>query len=49
MSYTKNTNTIIKFNRKNKVSAVNVSVWKILWNYICWLLAGKPDGWNVYE
>ena len=34
---------IIIFNKKNKISAVNVSFWTILWNYICWVLAGKPD------
>ena len=38
---------IIIFDRKNTVSAVNVSIWKILWNYICWVLAGKPERWEA--
>ena len=42
MSYTKNTN-MIQFKRKNRVTAVDVSIRSILWNYICWVLAGKPD------
>ncbi len=37
----------IVFTKKNKVSAVNVSIWSILWNYICWVLAGKPERWEV--
>ena len=28
---------------KNKVTAINVSVWKILWEYMFWILGGKPD------
>jgi len=38
---------IIIFNRKNHITAVNVPLWKILMNYICWVLAGKPEGWQV--
>jgi len=46
MNYTKNTNTImvIKFNKKNKITAIDVSIWRIIWEYICWTLAGKPEG-----
>ena len=40
MKHKKNT---IVFTKKNKVSAVNVSIWVILWEYIWWVLAGKPD------
>ena len=38
---------MIKFKRKNLISATNVSLWKILWEYICWVLGGKPDGHKV--
>ena len=31
--------------RKNRVSCVDESVWTLLWNYICWTLAGKPNGY----
>ena len=34
---------IIFKKKNNRVCAVNVSIWSILWNYICWVLAGKPD------
>ena len=40
---------MIQFKRKNKITAVDVSIWKFLWNYICWVLAGKPDNWTVDE
>ena len=32
----------IMFKRKNKVTARNVTMWRIAWEYICWTLAGKP-------
>jgi len=34
----------IKFNKKNIISCQNVSIRRIVWEYICWTLAGKPDG-----
>ncbi len=37
----------ILFKRKNVVSAVDVSIWQVIWNYICWILAGKPERWEV--
>ena len=40
---------MIEFKRKNKITATDVSIWKILWNYICWVLAGKPEGWVVKD
>jgi len=40
---------MIKFKRKNLISSKDVSFWKIIWNYICWVLAGKPDGWEVTD
>ena len=33
----------IKF-KDNNVSCRNVPFRKIIWEYICWILAGKPDG-----
>ena len=32
---------------KNFITAVGVSMRTILWNYICWVLAGKPNNWRV--
>ena len=32
----------IQFERSNMVSCYNVSIWKVLYEYICWCLAGKP-------
>ena len=40
---------MIEFKRKNNITAVNVSIWKIIWNYMCWVLGGKPDKWQVKE
>ncbi len=40
---------MIKFKRKNLIIAVDVSIWKVLWNYIGWILAGKAYGWEVNE
>jgi hypothetical protein len=28
---------------KNSVTCVGVPFRKLVWNYICWLLAGKPE------
>ncbi len=40
----------ISFNRKNVVSCYNVSIWKVLYEYVCWVLAGKPTRYEqVYE
>ena len=36
-------NGMYKFKRKNLVSCVGVPIGKLIWNYICWLLAGKPE------
>jgi len=47
MSYTKNTK-MIKFKRKNLISAEDVSIYRILYEYLLWVLGGKPDG-HVYE
>ena len=30
------------FKEKNMVTCVGVPFRKLVWNYICWLLAGKP-------
>ena len=34
---------MIEFSKKNKVTAINVSIWRIMWEYIFWALGGKPD------
>tara|TARA_B100000287_G_scaffold399441_1_gene417719 strand:- start:87 stop:227 length:141 start_codon:yes stop_codon:yes gene_type:complete len=40
----------IRFKRKDKISCENIRFKTILWEYICWKLAGKPDGHYVgYE
>ena len=36
----------IKF-KDNTISCRNVSFAKIMWEYICWTLAGKPDNHSV--
>ena len=33
----------IVFSRKNRVSCSNVSMWRVLIEYIWWVLGGKPD------
>ena len=30
------------FHKKSFVSCSNISIWKVLWEYFCWFLAGKP-------
>ena len=32
----------LAFHRENFVSCSNISIWKILREYLCWVLAGKP-------
>ena len=34
---------MIEFSKKNKVTAINVSIWKIVKEYVWWTLGGKPD------
>ena len=34
---------MIEFKRKNKITAVNVSFWKVVREYIFWVLGVKPD------
>ena len=36
------TKPYIKLHSKNLVDCRNVSMWKVIWEYICWVLAGKP-------
>ena len=31
----------IKFKKKNLVSCVGCSIYKVIWEYFCWTLAGK--------
>jgi hypothetical protein len=35
--------TFLSFRRKNIVSCHNISFRMIIWEYICWILAGKPN------
>ena len=37
----------MKFNRKNLISSNGVSFRRIVWEYFCWALAGKPENWRV--
>ena len=38
---------MIQFKRKDLITAVDVSFRKIVWEYICWTLAGKPNNYFV--
>ena len=40
---------MIQFKRKNIVTAVDEKIWTILWEYICWVLAGRPEGHTTKE
>jgi hypothetical protein len=40
---------MIQFSNKNLVSCKNESIWKVLWEYICWTLAGKPNNHLIKE
>jgi len=31
------------FKKKNLISCVGIPFRTLVWNYICWFLAGKPD------
>ena len=33
----------MEFKRKNNISCIGVPIKTLLWNYICWVLAGKPN------
>ena len=35
------------FKRKNSISCESVPFKAILWNYLCWVLGGKPNNWKV--
>jgi hypothetical protein len=34
---------VINFRRKNRISCINVPMRTLMWEYICWVLAGKPE------
>ena len=38
---------MIQFKRKDIITATDVSFRKIAWEYICWILAGKPDNYII--
>ena len=33
----------LRFKKKSLVSCVGVPLSTIIWNYMCWALAGKPE------
>jgi hypothetical protein len=35
------------FKRKSNISCKEVPFKSLIWNYICWTLAGKPDKWRI--
>lgn len=35
--------SVLIFNRKNLITCINVSFYRLLYEYICWALAGKPE------
>ena len=37
------------FKRKNLISSNGVSFRTLVWNYFCWILAGKPDNRRIDE
>ena len=37
----------MKFKRTNIISCNGVKFTSVIWNYICWVLAGKPDNWRI--
>ena len=37
----------MKFKRKNNISCIGVPFRILIWNYICWVLGGKPDKWKA--
>ena len=37
----------LKLHNKNLVDCRNVSIWKVIWEYICWILAGRPKGHKI--
>ena len=37
----------MRFKRKNNISCIGVPFKTIIWNYLCWVLAGKPNNWRI--
>ena len=40
---------MIEFKKKNKITAIDVSIWTIIWEYICWVLGGKPEKHKIFK
>ena len=38
----------MKFRKGNLISSNGVTFGRIIWNYFCWILAGKPNNWRVH-
>ena len=39
----------LEFKHNNIISSRGASMKSILWNYFCWIIAGKPDKWRPYD
>ncbi len=37
---------MIEFKKKNRITAIDVSIWTVIFEYICWVLGGKPDNYK---
>ena len=37
----------MKFQKGNLITANGAPFGRIIWNYFCWVLAGKPNNWRV--
>ena len=35
------------FERKSNISCKGVPFKTIIWNYLCWVLGGKPNKWRI--
>ena len=40
---------MIEFKGKGVITAVDVPLKTIIWEYICWTLAGKPDNYKIIK
>lgn len=39
----------LNFKKKNLISCTDVSFYRIIFEYMCWVLGGKPDNHNYEE
>ena len=38
----------IRFHHKSLIDCRNVGIYKIVFEYVCWILAGKPKKQDIY-